>query len=321
MSEGKDRRCVIKQDSINRRDFLKKTAVVSAGVVMGGRMNLSAAAGRPVLASISGASVEKHAEQAIEKILKPFGGMQAFVKKGQSVLIKPNMGFPTPPEQRANTSPRLIAAVVKHVIRCGASKVLVIDNPVRRPEACLRVNGIQSVLSDLDVHLLMPTSEKAYVETDIPKGKSLKRTKILKEALHIDVHIAMPVAKSHNAAGFSGGLKGMMGLILDRESFHSRYDLNQAIADLNTVLRPNLIVMDGISVMSTDGPAGPGKLISCNTIVAGLDPVAVDAAGVNLAPLYGRKIKPQQIKHIKKAVEHGLGVYTPADDQVVKLTL
>lgn len=314
-------RCTINNDSFDRRDFLKKTALASAAIALGGPKLAQASSKRPILVKLSGDSIESKLDKAVEEILKPFGGMQAFVKKGQSVLIKPNMGFPTPPEQHATTSPKLIAAVARQVIQCGASRVLVIDNPVRRPEACLRINGIKEALSKMDVNLFMPTNENAYVETSLPKAKMLRKTKILKEALKIDVHIALPVAKSHNAAGFSGALKGMMGLILDRESFHARYDLNQAIADLNTVLKANLVIMDGLHVMSTDGPAGPGKLITRNTIIAGIDTVAVDAVGVSLAPLYGRNIKPQQIKHLKKAVELDLGVFSPPADRVLSLSV
>jgi uncharacterized protein (DUF362 family) len=160
--------------------------------------------------------------------------------------LKPNVGFPTPPLLHATTSPSMLKAVAQMALDCGASKVLILDNPTRRPEACMRVVGIKEAVSGLkNVHFFLPTSEKLYRKTKVPKGKALKRTEILKDALSVDVHIAMPIAKSHNAAGFTGSLKGMMGLILDRESFHSRFDLNQAIADLNTVLRPHLVIMDG----------------------------------------------------------------------------
>jgi uncharacterized protein (DUF362 family) len=172
-----------------------------------------------------------------------------------------------------------------------------------------------------NVHFHLPTSQQMYIQTKIPGGKALKRTEILKDALSVDVHIAMPIAKSHNAAGFTGALKGMMGLILDRESFHSRFDLNQAIADLNTVLKPHLVIMDGLKIMATDGPAGPGELITRNAILAGTDAVAVDAAAVALAPLYGRKIKARQIKHLKIAEAMGLGVLSPPAERVVTLEM
>jgi uncharacterized protein (DUF362 family) len=305
----------------DRREFMKKTALASAALAIGGNLDVRAAQ-KPVLVKVSGPGVPKDIKAAVKKVLEPLGGMQAFVKKGQKVLLKPNVGFPTPPEQHATTSPEMLRAVAQMALDCGASKVLILDNPTRRPEACMKVVGIKEAIAGMkNVHFFLPTSNKLYQKTKIPKGKVLKRTEILKDALSVDVHIAMPVAKSHNAAGFTGGLKGMMGLILDRESFHSRFDLNQAIVDLNTVLKPHLVIMDGLKVMATDGPAGPGELITTNAIIAGTDPVAVDAASVGLAPLYGRKIKSRQIKHLKLAEKMGLGVLKPPADRVVTLEM
>ena len=310
---------------LTRRDFLRQAAVASSALAAGGvtcAVAPAAAGGKPpLLASISGVALPGQMAAALSQLLAPLGGMSAFVKKGQTVLLKPNMGFPTPPSQHATTSPELVACVARLVIACGAKRVLVMDNPTHHPEACMRLVGMKEALKGLDVHLFMPTSDKMYVDTPIPRGKVLKQTKILGDALRADVHIALPIAKSHNAAGFTGTVKGMMGLILDRESFHARMDLNQAIADLFTVLRPHLVIMDGLMVMTTDGPAGPGELVTTNTLLAGTDALAVDAAGVTLAPLYGRMLKPQQIKHLKLSAEMGLGVLQPPAEQIVSLTL
>ncbi len=306
---------------LGRREFIKKTALASAALAVGGGMEVRAAQ-KPVLVKISGEGVPRNIKAAVEKVLEPLGGLRAFVKKGQSVLLKPNVGFPIPPEQHATTSPLMIKAVARMALDCGASRVLILDNPTRRPEACMRVVRIKEAVAGMDdVHFHLPTGENLYVQTKVPEGKMLRRTRILKDALSVDVHIAMPIAKSHNAAGFTGALKGMMGLVLDRESFHSRFDLNQAIADLNTVLRPHLVIMDGLKVMATDGPAGPGELITTNAVLAGTDPVAVDAASVGLALLYGRKIKARQIKHLKIAGNMGLGVLEPPADRVVTLEM
>jgi uncharacterized protein (DUF362 family) len=305
----------------DRREFIKKSALASAALAVGSRVDAWAAR-QPVLVKVSGAGVPKNIAAAVKQVLEPLGGMRAFVKKGQKVLIKPNVGFPTPPEQHATTSPAMLKAVAREVLDCGAAKVLILDNPTRRPEACMRVTGIREAVAGLkNVHFFLPTSQKMYTQTKIPRGKVLKRAEILNDALLVDVHIAVPIAKSHNAAGFTGGLKGMMGLILDRESFHSRFDLNQAIADLNTVLKPHLVIMDALKVMATDGPAGPGELITRNAILAGTGAVAVDAAAVELAPLYGRKIKARQIRHLKIAADMGLGVLKPPANRIVTLEM
>jgi uncharacterized protein (DUF362 family) len=112
-----------------------------------------------------------------------------------------------------------------------------------------------------------------------------------------------------------------MGLILERESFHSTFEINQAIADLCTILKPHLTILDGLTVLASGGPLGPGDLVTCNTLVAGRDALAVDAVGVRLAPLYGKEIKPRQIKHLLLAEEHGIGKIDLSPEQMVALTL
>ncbi|MBW1809395.1 MAG: DUF362 domain-containing protein [Deltaproteobacteria bacterium] len=307
-------------DKLNRRNFIKKSALAAALCTFGSQLKVSRAAAKKILLTkISGSSVPADLDLAVKKVLKPLGGMKAFVKEGQSVVLKPNMCVPAPPGQRATTSPELVAAVARQVLECGAKKVLVVDFPVRSPKACLKENGIQAALKDLGVKVLMPHKINDYVEIPIPKGKTLTKTKVMRIVQDADVQIALPVAKSHMAAKFSGVMKGMMGLIWDRRSFHSIYDMNQAIVDLNTVLKAELIILDGLQVMTTDGPVGPGELVTCNSLIAGLDPVAVDSAGVQLAPLYGRQIKPRQVKQLKSGQAAGLGRMSPPDDQVVKL--
>jgi len=307
-------------DKLNRRNFIKKSALAAAACTLGSKLNVSrAATKKTVLAKISGSSVATDLDSAVKRVLEPLGGMKAFVKEGQNVVLKPNMCVPAPPEQRATTSPEMVAAVARQVIECGANKVLIVDFPVRDPKGCRKENGIQAAVKDLNVKVLTPHKITDFVEISIPKGKTLNKTRIMRILQKTDVHIALPLAKSHMAAKFSGVMKGMMGLIWDRRSFHSIYDMNQAIVDLNTVLKADLTVMDGLQVMTTDGPVGPGELVTCNSLIAGTDPVAVDSAGVQLAPLYGRKLKPRQLKHLKIAQATGLGKMAPPDDQVVKL--
>jgi len=240
--------------------------------------------------------------------------MSAFVKRGHRVLLKPNMGFASEPHVRATTSPLVVAAVAREVLACNPARVLIADHPMRHPEACLRHNGIQAACKGLDVNVVVPTSKRFFVETGVPGGEQLEKVRVLRDALEADVHIALPVAKSHMAAGFSGGIKGHMGLILNREYFHSRYKLDQAIADLATILPVPLSILDGLQVMAQGGPAGPGELVTTNTIVAGSDIVAVDGVGVTLAPLYRRKIGPRRIRHLKLSEKMGVGrLEVPAD--------
>lgn len=305
----------------DRREFFKRSALAGAAMALTGKGATAQAGPKAELVKLSGPGVKADPRKALRKVLEPLGGMKAFVKKGQTVMLKPNMGFATPPERRATTDPRLVAATAAEALAAGAGKVLIVDHPMRNPDACRRLNGIEAAVKGLDVHLLLPMDGQYYTEQVIKGATVLKKTQVIKDALAADVHIAMPVAKSHMAAGFSGGIKGHMGLVLDRESFHTRFDLNQAIADLASLIKTDLSIMDALSVMASGGPAGPGELVERNCLIAGRDAVAVDAAAVELAPLYKRRIRAGQIKHLVAAQKMGVGKLKPSAGSLVELTL
>jgi uncharacterized protein (DUF362 family) len=105
-----------------------------------------------------------------------------------------------------------------------------------------------------------------------------------------------------------------MGVIWDREYFHSRVDIHQAIADLTSLVKVDLTILDASRALATGGPTGPGRIETPNTIIAGTDPVAVDAMGVSLVEWYGQKLTGSRIKHITAA--HNMGIGTMNLDEV-----
>jgi len=135
------------------------------------------------------------------------------------------------------------------------------------------------------------------------------------------VLINIPIAKSHNATGVTLGMKGLMGVIYDREYFHEKVDLNQAIADLNTVIKPDLTIIDATRVMTSGGPTGPGAVEQLDTIIAGFDPVAVDAAAISLSKWYGHSFNAKQVKHIKLAHDMGLGEINPDNLKIKRASI
>ncbi len=255
------------------------------------------------LAVISGEPVA-----ATRKALEAMGGISRFVKKGQRVLIKPNMSFSRTPDFSATTHPLVIAAVAQACVEVGAQQVLVLDHTLQRAELCLERTGIHDACKNISgVHVLALQERKFFNEIKIPQGKVLERAEVIKEFLDSQVLINIPVAKSHSATGVSLGLKGLMGMIWDRESFHSRYNINQAIADLATVIKPQLTILDATRALASGGPGGPGEVKKPNLIIAGIDPVAVDSYGVTVVPWYGQNFKGRQVEHLLMAHQRGLG--------------
>jgi uncharacterized protein (DUF362 family) len=288
---------------ISRRQFLKATA---AGVTIGlaGYPASLGAAEEVELAVISGEPAA-----ATRKAIETLGGMARFVKKGQRVVIKPNMSFAKTPDFAATTHPLVVVAVAQACIDAGAREVLVLDHTLQRAELCLERTGIRDACKQQcpEVHVLALQDRKFFREIRIPQGKVLERVEVLTDILDNAVLINVPVAKSHSATGVSLGLKGLMGLIWDRESFHSQFNINQAIADLATVLKPRLTILDATRAMASGGPGGPGDVRKPNLVVAGTDPVAVDSYGVGIVPWYGQSFKGRQVEHLLIAHQRGLG--------------
>jgi len=285
-----------------RRNFLK-TVAAGLALGLGDRPVYSNAKDRYDLAVISGEPAA-----ATRKALEAMGGISRFVKKGQLVVLKPNMSFANPPEWGSTTHPRVVATVALACIEAGAQQVVVLDHPLRRAELCPERTGIRDACKNIKgVYVLALAEKKFFREIKIPQGKAVERVEVLKDVLESQVLINLPVAKTHSATGVSLGIKGLMGLIWDRESFHSKYNINQALADLATVIKPQLTILDATRALVSGGPGGPGEVQKPNLIIAGIDPVAVDSYGVSIAPWYGQNFKGRQVEHLLIAHQRGLG--------------
>jgi len=287
---------------MTRRKFLKSTAT---GIAL-------SLIGRPVFSQQKEdydlVVTTGNPAAATKKVLEALGGISRFVKKGQRVVLKPNMSFANPPDRASTTHPAVVVTVAQACLEAGAQRVMVLDYPLRKGDLCLERSGMLDALQSLKgVHVLALEEKKFYREIKVPQGKVFDRVEVMREVLESDVLISIPQAKSHSATGVSLGLKGLMGLIWDRYSFHSKYDIDQAIADLATMIKPQLTILDATRALVSGGPGGPGEVVKPNLIIAGTDPVAVDSYGVSVAPWYGQNFKGRQVKHILAAHQRGLG--------------
>ena len=291
-----------KDIEFTRREFLKTT---SAGLALGvfGRPASLLAKDDYDLVVINGDPAG-----ATRKALEAMGGISRFVKKGQRVVLKPNMSFNNPPDRATTTHPQVVATVAQACLEAGAQRVAVLDYPLRKGELCLERSGILDACKSIKgVHVAALEERKFFREIKVPQGKIFDRLEVLREVLDSDVLINLPQAKSHSATGVSLGIKGLMGLIWDRWSFHSKYDIEQALADLATVIKPQLTILDATRALVSGGPGGPGEVVKPNLIIAGIDPVAVDSYAVTVAPWYGQNFTGRQVKHLLIANQRGLG--------------
>jgi uncharacterized protein (DUF362 family) len=300
-----------KECAMRRRDFLRGQLI--SALWLGSGFGLSgvsrALAAEAPEASLPDVAVTKgEPARAARAAVDMLGGMGRFVKPGQKVVIKPNMSFARPPEAGTNTHPLVVREVLVMCKEAGAARVRVLDHSLHDPERALELSGIRDVCDSVEKGICHHLMDSAfYRETRLPEAAEMRTNSFMIDVLEADVIIAVPVAKSHGAAGVSLSMKGQMGLILDRRPMHSRYSLDVSLADLAQRVKPDLAVIDATRVLTTGGPGGPGKLITPGEIIASADPVAADATAVASYEWYGRRMQPRQVAHIRLAHERGLG--------------
>jgi uncharacterized protein (DUF362 family) len=257
------------------------------------------AAAYPDIAVVRGGEPEMLARKAMDML----GGMGRFVKKGDSVIIKPNIGPAMRTyEYAATTNPWLVAAVVKLCLEAGAGRVRVMDKPFSgSAESGFLNSGIREQVEKAG-GVIELMSRLKYVSTDIPQGKDVRKWDIYEDILKADVLINMPIAKQHSASRLTLGMKNLMGVITNAQMFH--INLHQRIADLASRVRPSLTIIDAIRILTANGPTGGNikDVRKLDTLIAGTDIVAVDSYATSLFGL-----KPEDVPHIKIAAAMGLG--------------
>ncbi len=291
---------------MNRRLFLQKALAWSAAAGMHVPL-LHIPAGYGVAGSLAEVVVVtgKQYDQLVRHLFTMLGGMEQFVKNGDTVVIKPNIGWDRSLEQAANTHPLVVRTMAELALEAGAAKVTIFDRTCNEKRRCYVNSGMQQTIDDLDDSRvrLEHIDTRKFIALDIKKGKSLTRWEVYRDALEADCYINVPVAKHHGLSRLTLGLKNSMGVIGgNRGSLH--FDLPQKLADLATVLQPTLTVVDATRILLRNGPQG-GRLDDVkvvDTLIATTDPVAADAYATTLFDL-----QPEQIESTVAAHRMGLG--------------
>ncbi|MCX6244591.1 MAG: DUF362 domain-containing protein [Bacteroidetes bacterium] len=295
---------------MDRREFFKKSLLT--GVAAGAAMTLGdyeklfagnvPPPGKP--GSFDLVAVKDGEPVAMfDKAIESFGGMKAFVKKGQTIVVKPNIGWDTSPERGANTNPDLVKRIIEQCFGAGAKTVYVFDNTCDNWSKCYENSGIQKAVKDAGGKIVPANTEGNYQEVDVKDGKRLKKTKVHELILSSDVFINVPVLKSHSSSSITASMKNHMGIVWDRGYWH-RNNLNQCIADFAAYRKPDLNIVDAYRVLSKRGPRGVSveDVVMMKSLVLSRDIVAADAAA---AKIFG--IEPDTVPYIKLAHEAGVG--------------
>jgi uncharacterized protein (DUF362 family) len=323
-------------ENMNRRDFLRRAAKAGIAIAAAGSLGLwfhDGVGPRPGegegdlvrvpdfslpdlgrrMAVVTGTSRRETVGRAIEAL----GGMEVFIKQGDRVLLKVNAAFASPPVLSATTNPELLAEVAGLCFKAGAASVVVSDNPINDPVSCFALSGIADAARSAGAKVVLPTPG-AFRTTTVPGTTLLRDWPILWEPLQgITKLIGLAPVKNHHRSGASVAMKNWYGLLGGRRNiFHQ--DIHTIIKDLALMVRPTLVIVDGITTMMTNGPTGGSlaDLKQTNTMIVSTDQVAADACGATLLGMASA-----DLPFITRAAAAGIGTADFESLRPVRLNL
>jgi len=302
------------ENNIDRRIFLKTIAAVGAAFTIKtkGGMDVFAQTvpenqtDKPFdLVAVMGGEPDVMFKKAIAEM----GGIGKFVKRGQKVVVKPNIGWDKAPEMAANTNPVLVKEIVRQCIEAGAKEVIVFDNTCDNWKKSYESSGIEAAAKAAGAKV-MPAHESSYYKSvTLPQGKSLKKTDVHEAILGCDAWINVPVLKHHGGANLSISMKNLMGIIWNRRTFHIG-NLNQCIADMCTYeKKPVLNIVDAYRVLKANGPRGRSAedVVLSKALFMSQDMVAVDTAAAKFFNQIRQDIPLDDVKYISHGQTLKLG--------------
>lgn len=292
---------------MDRRTFLKGTA---ASLVAGSLLGRQALAkGGSTVAVAEGSDYAAITRRAVIAL----GGMGAFVRRGDVVVLKPNIGWDRAPEFAANTHPLVVRALAEECLAAGAKRVKVFDHTCNDPRRCYINSGIQMALKGIKGVEVKQIEPERFRKV-LLNGQFLKEWELYDEALSANVFINVPIAKHHGLSRLTLGLKNIMGVMGGNRGYTHR-NLEIALADVNARLKSHLTLIDATRILTAHGPQG-GSLADVrvlNTVVASQDIVAADAYATTL---FG--MRPADIPTTVAAARRGLGEMDLRRIQVIK---
>jgi len=254
--------------------------------------------------------------ESIEVSVSLIGGVRKLIKKGDTVLLKPNYNTADP--FPGSTDPEFLKAVIEFLYDAGAGKVVVGERSAfLNTRKVLEKAGVLKTAEEAGADVIIFGRDgwrvifdrKGWRRVKVPKGRYLRKVSIAKEAFEMEKIVYIPLIKTHHLADFTGAIKLSMGLVkplFDQIAFHMRH-LREKLAELCLVVKPDLIIMDARKVFISGGPA-KGELRTPNLVLASGNQVAIDVEGVKILQSYpGNSLKGNvwDLIQIKHAIELG----------------
>jgi uncharacterized protein (DUF362 family) len=264
------------------------------------------------LVSVKGEDPYKMTVEAV----KALGGMEKFVRRGDVVVVKPNIGWDRTPEQAANTNPFVVAALVALAYEAGAKRVNVFDRTCNSAERCYAVSGIKKAAEEKGAKVYF-VDDWNFVKAKFPYESPMEGWPVYRDALECDTLINVPVLKDHGLTGLTLSMKNLMGVCgSNRGQIHN--GIGRKLVDITDFMSPELTVIDGYRVLTAHGPTGGDlkDVVSMKRIIASADPTLADCFAANLA---GRD--PFSIPYIEEAARRGFGNTDVSKADILEITV
>jgi uncharacterized protein (DUF362 family) len=316
---------------LSRRDFLKTSGAIAAGLGLGLML--------PKSSPLFGQSISEGSTPAqtagvlnhlaavrngephtmFDKGIEALGGMGRFVSRGDVVLIKPNASFNSDPDRGATTNPLLVKRVIEHCFEAGASKVYAIDHTLT--SNAYSGSGIKRAVEDAGGSMVEIESNSGYGKVEVPGGKRLKEVEVHELVAEADKLINIPILKNHGSTGISCAIKNLMGLVWDRSYYH-RNNLDQCIADFALYRMPDLTIVDAYYVMVDGGPRGrnSSRILNPKMQFLSHDIVTADSAALAQAKQLGVR-GTDRVEYINRAFENRLGIQDLRTINIARLSV
>jgi uncharacterized protein (DUF362 family) len=248
----------------------------------------------------------------VRRTLDLLGGIERFVRRGQTVLIKPNQTVYYSAEEGCTTDPLVVGALIRLARQAGARRVQVAESSggFFNSLQCMRITGMAELAEREGAEVIDLGSDRTPNRVvRIPGGTVIHEVPLPAPLLDADVIIAVPKAKNHHIEPISGALKLWVGAVNQnwRNHNHGDKDMITRFVEIMTVSRPTLCVTDALIIGEGDGPIADLPRW-CGCILASTDPVATD---VSIARLLGHDWR--KLNFAKEGERHGLGVREPID--------
>jgi uncharacterized protein (DUF362 family) len=239
---------------------------------------------------------------AVESTIRALEAIRSEVKGvlsgNRSILIKPNYINSKHPSTGITTDSRVIEGIVRFLKQDDINAIIIGEGSgFADTFQAFMVAGVDKVAERWDVGLV-DLNKDEFIEVAPPNPLSLKKVRVAKTALESSI-ISVPKLKLHRIATVTLSLKNMMGALASKGFMHTG-SLSENIVDLASILRPSISVVDGI--IAGEGHETSGNPVEMNLVIAGTDPVAVDAVGAAVMGIW-----PTDVKHLVLAEKQGLG--------------